>query len=85
MKAYTKVSPNIFSMFPFWACSSVKPISFIQMVPKTFGLYQMNPTTKEDNAATKMANKLNSIIVCFCVRESNIGILLSCWEKISSF
>jgi hypothetical protein len=33
------------------------------MVPKTLGLYQINPTTKLENAATKIALKLiNSII-----------------------
>ena len=45
--------------------SSVNPDSFIQMVPNTFGLYQINPITRVDNAATINAKKLISIMIWF--------------------
>ena len=59
----TKVNPKIFAMFPCLAFSSVIPISFIQMVPKTLGLYHTNPTTKLEREATKIAGKLISSII----------------------
>ncbi len=45
--------------------SSVMPASFIQIVPKTFGLYQINPTKSDDNAARINAKKLKFIMVLF--------------------
>ena len=50
------VNPKIFNMFPCFAFSSVIPVSFIQIVPKTLGLYQTKPTNNDTKVAAKIAN-----------------------------
>ena len=45
--------------------SSVIPDSFIQIVPNTFGWYQINPTTSVDNDDNNKAIKLISITFYF--------------------
>ncbi|MFM9825410.1 hypothetical protein [Flavobacterium sp.] len=49
---------NILEPFIF---SSVIPASFIQIVPKTLGWYQINPTTSVESADNSIAIKLISI------------------------
>ena len=51
---------TLFNPFP---SSGVIPVSFIQILPKTFGLYQINPTTNDDNAASSNAKKLIFIVL----------------------
>lgn len=50
------------------------PDSFIQIVPKTFGLYQIAPTTKVDSEAKAKAKKLISIFLSLLISISKIEL-----------
>jgi hypothetical protein len=58
ISANKAVKPNILTLLPLFISSWVSLLSTIQAVPNTFGLYQIPPTKKADNAATKSAGQL---------------------------
>ena len=61
-KEKTAVNPKIFPLLPERICSSVNPDSRIQIFPNKPGEYQIPPTTKADNPATKTASQLILLI-----------------------
>src|SRR5689334_24630805 len=58
--ASTNERPKILAMFPFLSCSSVRPVSRCQALPKSTGEYQRPPNRKLAMAATKTAIQLIS-------------------------
>jgi hypothetical protein len=72
-KAKNTAITKITGMLAPFIFSSVNPDSLIQIVPNTFGLYQINPITNVDNAATNSAKKLISIGLVLLISFSNIN------------
>ena len=63
--AIIRATPNILAILPFGGLAGSMPRDFIQAVPKVFGWYQINPSKKEETAATKIAIQLTSIVLWF--------------------
>ena len=49
--------------------SGVRPAAFIQAVPKTLGLNQMNPVSRGTKAVNRMTTKLRAMFFVFLVEK----------------